>query len=282
MRLLRPRLTGADMAAFLLGGAAILVTAYLSVRAAPRSASVCCWSSRCSSRPSSASSPTRTSPPPQRWCCSCSSHPQGVHLAGDRPTEGSGGGRSRQRRTHALSFERRRPDRLVLALVLLLLGLYVINPGGSHGIAWVQGVRLVGEPLLLLLVGSCFQAAPDFSLAPWGRSSSVLALCGLRHPPTGRRRGQARQLGLRVGHADPVRLRSSAQLGTARCAIRLCGAARARIAAVFFWLRRGPLAWGAALFILGGLWVSYVRTSILFLVGWWGWSSWRWNMSPPP
>src|SRR6266480_1891801 len=50
-------------------------------------------------------------------------------------------------------LERRLPDRWVLMLVGLLLGLYVVNLGGGHGIAWFQGVRLFGEPLALLLVG---------------------------------------------------------------------------------------------------------------------------------
>lgn len=48
---------------------------------------------------------------------------------------------------------RRAPDRWVGGLVLALLALYVIDAEGDHGVAWLQGVRLVGEPLLLLLAG---------------------------------------------------------------------------------------------------------------------------------
>lgn len=50
-------------------------------------------------------------------------------------------------------------DRLLLVLTLLLLSLYVIDLGGMirgsgfYGLAWFHGVRLIGEPLLLLLVG---------------------------------------------------------------------------------------------------------------------------------
>src|ERR671930_407662 len=53
------------------------------------------------------------------------------------------------------SKERRRllPDRWVLLAVGLLLGLYVVNVGGRHGIAWAQGLRLTAEPLLLLVAG---------------------------------------------------------------------------------------------------------------------------------
>src|SRR2546423_2859973 len=51
------------------------------------------------------------------------------------------------------SKERRRllPDRWVLLAVGLLLGLYVVNVGGGHGIPWAQGVRLAAEPLPLLV-----------------------------------------------------------------------------------------------------------------------------------
>jgi hypothetical protein len=49
--------------------------------------------------------------------------------------------------------ERRLPDRWILIPVGLVLGLYVVNLGGGHGVAWAQGVRLIAEPLLLLLVG---------------------------------------------------------------------------------------------------------------------------------
>jgi len=50
-------------------------------------------------------------------------------------------------------------DRLLLILVVILLGLYVVDIGGMirggglFGLAWFHGVRLVGEPMLLLLVG---------------------------------------------------------------------------------------------------------------------------------
>src|SRR2546425_6825585 len=45
------------------------------------------------------------------------------------------------------------PDRFVLLAVGLLLGLYFVNVGGGHGVAWGQGVRLTAEPLLLLIAG---------------------------------------------------------------------------------------------------------------------------------
>ena len=49
-------------------------------------------------------------------------------------------------------------DALLCWLVLAFGGLYLVNlggtiAGGGHGIAWAQGFRLVGEPLILLLAG---------------------------------------------------------------------------------------------------------------------------------
>jgi hypothetical protein len=165
-------------------------------------------------------------------------------------------------------FERRRPDGWVLILVLLLLALYVVNAGGGHDIAWAQGVRLVGEPLLLLLVGltlpeprrtfrfamgalvltACIvaaygifqQAVGGFTLVSWGYSfeEQVTSLGG----------GQLRSFGTLD---DPF----------AYAALLLFG-----VAGVVFWMRGGPLAWTAGLLILLGLGFSFVRTSLLILV----------------
>ena len=57
------------------------------------------------------------------------------------------------RRRSSSSSTAARIDRRPLILVAILLGLYVINVGSGHGVAWAQGVRLTGEPLVLLLVG---------------------------------------------------------------------------------------------------------------------------------
>src|SRR5436309_11397336 len=49
--------------------------------------------------------------------------------------------------------ERRLPDRSILALTGLLLVLYLVDIDGGHGAAWAHDVRIVAEPLGLLLVG---------------------------------------------------------------------------------------------------------------------------------
>ncbi len=169
-------------------------------------------------------------------------------------------------------FERRRPDRWIAILVALLLGLYAVNAGGGHGIAWLQGVRLAAEPLLLLLVGlilpdprrtmryalgalilSCCavaaygvlqQAVGPFTLVDWGYSfeSQVRTLAG----------GQLRSFGTLD---DPF----------AYAALLLFG-----IAALAFWRRPGPLALAAGALLLVGLGLSFVRTAIVVLVAFGG------------
>jgi hypothetical protein len=48
---------------------------------------------------------------------------------------------------------RRGADAWLVAAVLVLIGLYVVNPAGGHGPAWFHGSRLVVETLVMLLSG---------------------------------------------------------------------------------------------------------------------------------
>jgi O-antigen ligase len=166
-------------------------------------------------------------------------------------------------------FERRRPDRPILLLVLLLLALYFINPGGGHGIAWAQGVRLIGEPLLLLLVGLTLPQPKRtfrFALGALAITACLVAAYGIVQQIVGK---YALVYNWGYSFESQVRLLANGQLrsfGTlddpfAYAALLLFG-----IAAVFFWLRRGPLAWGAALLLLLGLGFSFVRTAIVIIV----------------
>ncbi|HYZ76640.1 MAG TPA: hypothetical protein VE596_04635 [Gaiellaceae bacterium] len=164
-------------------------------------------------------------------------------------------------------------DNRVLLGVAFLLGLYVVNVGGGHGIAWAQGVRLTGEPLLLLLVGftlvdprrtlryavpslvatACFEASygllqqlvGPWTLLGWGYSWSA----------------QLRTYG---GH-----LRS---FGTMEDAFAYAAFLLFGLVAVVFWTRRGVLAAACGTLIVGGIAVAYVRTAALIgvaLVGLW-------------
>ena len=173
-------------------------------------------------------------------------------------------------------FERRRPDKWILLLVGLLLGLYLIDANGGHGIAWAQGTRLVVEPLLLLLVGltlneplrtfrysmaalvivCCFvaaygivqQIAGEWTVVSWGYSFSEQVRTAYGH---------LRSFGTLDDPSDYAWLLA---LG---------------LAAVFLWRRRGPLAWAAACLILVGLGASLVRTAILLVFGLVGLVLWR-------
>lgn len=162
---------------------------------------------------------------------------------------------------------RGQPDRLTVGLVGLLLGLYVINVGGGHGIAWAQGLRLVAEPLLLLLVGLTLPN-PRRTLR-WAMGALIAAACiaaayGILQQAVG---GQWTLVGW--GYSFDKQLRTIngnlRSFGTfddpfAYAAFLLFG-----IAALMFWLRRGAFAWAAGGLMLIGLAFSYVRTAALVL-----------------
>ena len=123
-------------------------------------------------------------------------------------------------------FNRRRPDGWVLTLVLLLLGLYVINPGGAHNLAWAQGVRLIGEPLLLLLVGLTLpqpQRTFRFAMAALVITTCLVAAYGILQqivgPETLASWGYSFESQIRIAYGH---LRS---FGTLDRGIRLCLAA---------------------------------------------------------
>jgi hypothetical protein len=57
-------------------------------------------------------------------------------------------------RNERAALYRLRPLALPLAAVGVLVGLYALDPAGSHGTSWVFGTRLLLEVLILLLVGA--------------------------------------------------------------------------------------------------------------------------------
>jgi O-Antigen ligase len=163
--------------------------------------------------------------------------------------------------------ERRLPDRWILIPVGLVLGLYVVNLGGGHGVAWAQGVRLIGEPLLLLLVGLMLpQARRTFR---WAFGALVATAClvaayGLLQQAA----GEWTVVDWGYSFAKQVRTSNGhfRSFGTfddpfAYAAFLLFG-----IGVLMFWLRRGALVWAAGALMLAGLFFSYVRTSALVLV----------------
>ncbi len=169
-------------------------------------------------------------------------------------------------------FERPHVDRWLLIPVALLLGFYVINVGSGHGIAWAQGVRLIGEPLLLLLVGLILPE-PRRSFR-WALGALIVTAClvagyGIYQQIVGKWTlvDWGYSFDSQVRSLDNGWLRSFGTMDDpfAYAAFLLYG-----LAAVCFWLRRGPLAWGAGTLIMVGLFFSYSRTAALILIAFLG------------
>ena len=177
-----------------------------------------------------------------------------------------------------LLFERhagRRPrvDGLLLLAVAGLAGLYFINVGGGHGLAWAQGVRLASEPLVLLLAGMTL-ADPRRTLrwAMWSliATSCAVALYGLLQQLL----GQWRLVDLGYSFGEQIRtvdghLRSFGTLDEpfGYAAFLLMG-----LAAVVLWMRPGVPSTLIGTVIAGGILVSWVRTAALIslaLLGLW-------------
>lgn len=159
-------------------------------------------------------------------------------------------------------------DNRLLLGVGFLLGLYFVNVGGSgHGIAWAQGVRLTGEPVLLLVAGltlpnprrtlryamlaliatACFEASYGLlqqAVGPWRLQSYGYSFAAQLRTYNGRLRS--------FGTMDD---------SFAYAAFLLFG-----LVGVLFWMRRGALALGCGALIVAGLGVSYVRTAALIIV----------------
>jgi hypothetical protein len=180
-------------------------------------------------------------------------------------------------------IEKRRPEPRVFALVVLLLVLYAVNAGGGHSVAWGQGLRLVGEPLLLLLVGLTLPD-PRRTLR-WAVGALIATACfaagyGLLQQVLGE--GRLISLGysydLQVRTANGL-LRSFSTFDDpfAYAAFLLFGI----VAVVFAWRRGGLLPWGIAGLLLAGLAVSFVRTAVLLLFGVLGLQLARWGGRAP-
>jgi len=174
-------------------------------------------------------------------------------------------------------FERPHVDRWLLIPVALLLGFYVINVGSGHDIAWAQGVRLIGEPLLLLLVGLILPE-PRRSFR-WALGALIVTAClvagyGIYQQIVGKWTlvDWGYSFDSQVRSLDNGWLRSFGTMDDpfAYAAFLLYG-----LAAVCFWLRRGPLAWSAGTLIMVGLFFSYGRTAALILVAFLGLAMWR-------
>ena len=165
---------------------------------------------------------------------------------------------------------RRRLAALLAGLVFG--GLYVVNlggtiAGGGHGIAWAHGVRLAGEPLILLLAGLTLpnpRRSLDVAVASLIGTGVVVALYGLYQQYV----GPAGLVGMGYSCGSEVRtigshLRSFGSLDDpfAYAAFLLLS-----LSGVIFWMRRGALAFCCATVIAFGIAVSFVRTAAVISV----------------
>ncbi len=160
-------------------------------------------------------------------------------------------------------------DFWILALVAFLIGLYVANlGGGERDLAWAHGVRLVAEPLLLLLVGLTLKD-PRRTLT-WAMRSLivtavVVALVGLLQQVAGPERlvdlGYEWNRHVRTinGH-----LRS---FGTLDEPFTYAAFLMFGLTAVVMWMRPGVLASLAGTMIVTGLVFSLVRSSLGVALG---------------
>jgi len=167
------------------------------------------------------------------------------------------------------SRERRRilADRWVLLAVGLLLGLYVVNVGGGHGIAWAQGVRLAAEPLLLLVAGLALTKPGRtlrYATVSFVATACVAALYGLYQQYV----GKWALVGMGYSFTTQVRSYNShlRSFGTFDDPFAYAAFLLFAIAILLFWTRRSVLAAGCGFVLFAGLAVSFVRTAALITV----------------
>jgi O-antigen ligase len=165
------------------------------------------------------------------------------------------------------------PDRFVLATVGFLFLLYVANVGGylsgetGHGPAWFHGVRLVFEPLALLLVGLSL-SDPQRTLR-WGGVSLVatgvaMAFVGFAQQALGV--GRLMELGFTYGSEVRQAFGYLRSFGTLGEPFAYAGFMLLASAAVLLWARPRPLTTVATSVILLGLAVSLVRTAAIIVL----------------
>jgi hypothetical protein len=160
-------------------------------------------------------------------------------------------------------------DGWVVLAVGLLMTLYLFNLGGglnasSYDLAWLQGVRLTYEPLLLLLVGLTLDTPRRtfrWAACSMVATASAVALYGVVQQLV----GDVRLVTLGYEYDVQVRffegqLRSFGSLDDpfTYAAFLLFG-----LGVVFSWRRAHPAIVAAAFVIAAGLTVAYVRTAAI-------------------
>jgi hypothetical protein len=164
---------------------------------------------------------------------------------------------------------RQRGDFWVAGIVVFLIGLYFVNLGGrmERDVAWAQGVRLMSEPLLLLVVGmllSNARRALRWAMASLVATGVFVALTGIAQQVLGPDRlvdmGYSYTLQVRlIGD----RLRS---FGTMDESFVYAAFLLLAIVALLFWFRRGILTVVVGSVLAAGLAFAQVRTSLIIAI----------------
>jgi hypothetical protein len=165
-----------------------------------------------------------------------------------------------------------RVDRLLIWLMIAFGSLYVINvggliSGGSHGIAWAQGVRLTGEPLILLAAGLTARnprRTLGVAVTSLVATGVFVALYGMYQQML----GGPRLVELGYSYRHEIRLIGThlRSFGTLNDPFAYAAFLLLAIAAALFWMRRGPLKVVCLTVMTIGLTLSYVRSAILISV----------------
>jgi hypothetical protein len=164
-------------------------------------------------------------------------------------------------------------DEGVVVAALLLMGLYVVNIGagisgvGRFGLGWFHGVRLVWEPLLLMLFGLTLRD-PRRTLR-WAIISLIAAsfgtaLYGLAQQALGPSWLVAH--GYAYGHQVRTTFGRLRSFGTLDETFDYATVLAFGLTGVLLWARRGVLmAWAGAI-LAAGLLVSFVRGAAISVV----------------
>jgi hypothetical protein len=170
---------------------------------------------------------------------------------------------------------RQRGDFWVAAVVTFVIGLYFVNLGGrmEHDVAWAQGIRLMSEPLLLLLVGMVLPQAQRtlrWALASLVATGLFVALVGIAQQVIGPDRL------VELGYSYTLQVRSIGDrlrsFGTMDESFVYAAFLLLALVALLFWFRRGILTAIVGSVIVVGLAFAQVRTSLVIaiaLIGIW-------------
>jgi uncharacterized membrane protein YozB (DUF420 family) len=164
---------------------------------------------------------------------------------------------------------RQRGDFWAGALVVFLIGLYFANLGGhmERDVAWAQGIRLMSEPLLLLVVGMLLPNARRtlrWAMASLVATGVFVAVVGILQQALGPERL------VELGYSYSLQVRSIGDrlrsFGTMDESFAYAAFLLLALAALLLWFRRGILVVAAGAVISVGIGFAQVRTSFVIVI----------------